>query len=250
MSGIGKSTGVSNTTLKTIRLGHSLPILRCPPTVMVCCKSASELNTDVLLAEEASATTNFSEKRLAEFKLGRACARELLTSLGYADFPVRVGESRQPLWPDGLIGSISHTREFALCAIAPQQQITGLGIDIEVIEQEAFDLLAMVTSSEELERIRAKVTGCHYLAKLLFSAKESVFKCQFTFTGEWLEFKDVSLNLDFVRRLFTTSIKDHDSLFNISGTWDVTDRHIVTAAWISQRIEFKVQDQTPDKPLY
>ena len=231
--GIEKPSNVLNTALKSTQLASTLPFLRCPPAVRVSCKIASALNEDVLLPEEASATTNFSQKRLAEFKLGRACVHEIFASLGFADVPLRVGESRQPLWPEGLVGSISHTGDIAICAIASKQDIAGIGIDIEAIESEAFDLLTMVASPAELERMHAPRASCNYLAKLLFSAKESVFKCQFTVTGKWRDFKDVNLELDFENKVFATSLKDYDNTINILGAWDVTTQHIVTAAWIA-----------------
>lgn len=219
--------------IETIRLSPSLPIVRCPPGVRVAAKSSSELNADVLLPEETKAANNFSEKRLTEYTLGRACAREILSTLGYADFPVRIGEARQPLWPKGLVGSISHAGDTAICAIAPARKITGIGIDIETITEETFDLLELVQSDDEHTALLALSNDCHYLAKLLFSAKESVFKCQFPLTGNWLEFKDVTLVLDIVNRIFSTKIQNQARTITITGTWDVSDRLILSMAWLA-----------------
>lgn len=199
----------------------------------IACKTGAELNTVELLAEEATAATHFSRKRLAEFSLGRACAREILAALGYAEFPLRVGDARQPLWPPGLTGSISHAGDMAICAIAPVQDIAGIGIDIETVTHESFDLLEMVASSRERAAMTAMPADFHYLPKLLFSAKESVFKCQFPLTRQWLEFQDVSLALDFAHRGFATTITDRNETLAITGTWDVTDRYILTVAWLA-----------------
>lgn len=217
--------------LKTVTLLPPLPTLRCPAVAMLSSKTCAELKSDSLLPEEAIATKKFSQKRLTEFSLGRACARDILATLGYADFPVRVGEARQPLWPKGLVGSISHVDEIAVCAVASIQDLAGLGIDIETIATETFDLFEMVTSDAEQNSIIAAPAQCSYLAKLLFSAKEAVFKCQFPLTGKWLEFRDVTLNLDFSQRRFATTLPDRVGTFMVSGLWDINDQYIVSVAW-------------------
>ena len=231
---IDQSRAVTNTDLKTTILSDALPLIRCPQAVRVIGKTADQLDAYELMQEEASAATKFSARRLREFKLGRACARELLVTLGFADFPVRVGSSRQPIWPAELTGSISHAGEIAICAIAAKQQVAGIGIDIEVIAPETFDLFATVASDAERERFPLQ-TDCDYLAKLLFSAKESVFKCQFPLTGQWLDFKDVSLALDFANGRFMTAVTHQNNKLSIVGTWDISEQHIVTAAWITAR---------------
>jgi len=211
----------------------SLPSVRCPAAVSVVSKTRAELNADELLPEELSVTTNFSAKRLAEFSLGRACAHDILSSLGYANFPVRVAETRQPLWPTGLVGSISHAGDIAICAIVPAREVLSIGIDIETLTQESFDLLEEVMNETERAALPAKSGERPYLAKLFFSAKEAVFKCQFPLTGKWLEFKEVSLVPDFANRVFSTVIEIPGRSLTLTGTWDVSDQHILSVAWIT-----------------
>ncbi len=218
---------------KTFIFTPGLPSVRCPPAVSIASKTRDELTPNVLLPEERSVTTNFSEKRLVEFSLGRACAHEILSTLGYADFPVRMAETRQPVWPKDLVGSISHTGDIAVCVIAPAQEVAGIGVDIETLAQESFDLLEEVMS--ETERTTLLVTSGErpHLAKLLFSAKEAVFKCQFPLTGKWLEFKEVNLVLDFTNRVFSTQIETPSRSLALTGTWDISDQHILSVAWIT-----------------
>lgn len=224
---------MADLTLQTMSLSRSLPIVRCPEAVRVASKSGAELNDNMLLPEEASATANFSKKRLDEFTLGRVCAREVLATMGYAGFPVRVGDARQPVWPENLVGSISHTGDIAICAIARAQDIVGIGIDIELISPDSFDLLGIVASAKEHATLSPSLKHSSYMAKLLFSAKESVFKCQFPLTGKWLEFKDVTLTLDHESRQFETEIEVPGRTLGISGTWDMTAQYILTIGWIA-----------------
>lgn len=222
-----------NRTLKTVNLSPPFPALRCPVAVRTANRTGAHLEPDVLLPEEASAAKHFSQKRLTEFSLGRACAHDVLSALGHADFPVRVGPARQPLWPKELVGSISHVANLAISAVAPIQDLAGLGIDIETIAEETFDLLKLVTSASEDSTITATATECTYLAKLLFSAKEAVFKCQFPLTGKWLEFRDVSLSLDFSQRQFSTILDGSADTVRISGAWEISDQYILSIAWIA-----------------
>lgn len=53
-------------------------------------------------------------KRQAEYYHGRLCARRALQSIGIHDFTVHTGKQREPVWPPGVIGSISHNGEFAV----------------------------------------------------------------------------------------------------------------------------------------
>ena len=66
-----------------------------------------------LLAEEMRHLGASVDKRKREFAAGRLCARRLLAEFGITDFPVRVADDRQPLWPESLVGSITHTTGIA-----------------------------------------------------------------------------------------------------------------------------------------
>ena len=62
-----------------------------------------------LYPEEARHLQKAVRKRLEEFAAGRLCARLLLREFGIDHFAVEVGADRQPLWPEDLVGSITHT---------------------------------------------------------------------------------------------------------------------------------------------
>jgi enterobactin synthetase component D / holo-[acyl-carrier protein] synthase len=84
----------------------------------------------VFLGEE-DLVANAVESRRREFVTARRCAREALAKLGHAPTPIRSGPQREPLWPAGLVGSITHTSGFRAAAVAPRSVLSSVGIDTE-----------------------------------------------------------------------------------------------------------------------
>jgi 4'-phosphopantetheinyl transferase EntD len=149
-----------------------------------------------LYPEEARHLPKAVPKRAAEFAAGRLCARLLLREFGIHNFAVGVGAHRQPLWPDILVGSITHTTGFCAAVAAPKKSLRSVGIDSEVAGSVKTELWrGICTASEtrwlyslpEYEQLAA--------ATLIFSAKEAFYKCQFVVTQERLGFRDVSVEL-------------------------------------------------------
>jgi 4'-phosphopantetheinyl transferase EntD len=141
---------------------------------------------------EARAVARSVPKRVREFTAGRLCARRALARLAIEHFPVRAAEDRQPLWPPGLVGSITHTAGFCAAAVAERPRFTALGIDTEVADAVNPALWPRTCLPAELDWIfslpyaeRARA------ATLVFCAKEAFYKCQYPSTGEWLDFSDV-----------------------------------------------------------
>src|SRR6202165_5059978 len=74
-----------------------------------------------------------TQKRQREFLAGRWCAEQALQRLGAGSTHVAMAADRAPIWPDGVVGSITHTGNFAAAAVAWAADIAGLGIDSEQI---------------------------------------------------------------------------------------------------------------------
>src|SRR5262249_41084450 len=71
-----------------------------------------------LMPGEVDAVSRAVPSRRREFALGRWCARRALGGLGIAPQSIPVGEGRAPTWPHGVVGSITHCREFVAAAVA------------------------------------------------------------------------------------------------------------------------------------
>jgi 4'-phosphopantetheinyl transferase EntD len=145
-----------------------------------------------LAAGEIPSTTRMSPRRLREFSAGRGHARRALERLGLRSPEVTVGPGRAPVWPAGFVGSISHGGDLVLAAVAPSTRIDSIGVDIEPDVPLDPDLVHRVCRPEEVARLPASVALSRW-AKLIFSAKESVYKCVAPLTGVFLEFEDVEI---------------------------------------------------------
>jgi 4'-phosphopantetheinyl transferase EntD len=140
-----------------------------------------------LLGAERDAARRMVPARRAEFTAGRTHARLALGILGGQSVALPVGPGRAPQWPIGTIGSISHAEGLAVAAVAPVERVALLGIDLEGDAPLDADLVTRICRPEEQRRL-AQVTAPRELARLLFSAKESVYKCLGPATGIFLDF--------------------------------------------------------------
>ncbi|WP_162619615.1 4'-phosphopantetheinyl transferase family protein [Salinicola peritrichatus] len=118
-------------------------------------------------------------KRRAEFLGGRLCARHALAALTGTPFTPAMDEERLPVWPDGIVGSITHSRELAAAAVARRESVGGIGIDAELLlsNERARRLAPQILVDSErdwLERLPPITQG--EFVTLVFSLKESLFK--------------------------------------------------------------------------
>jgi len=151
--------------------------------------------------------------RVQEFVTGRRCAREALAALGHHAVPLRRGPRREPLWPPGVVGSITHCAGFRAAAVAVRDAVAGVGIDAEPHEPLPGGVLRRVTSTEEramLAGLGRRHPGIHW-DRLVFSAKEAVYKAWFPLTGRWLGCRDATLTIDPDAGVFTARIPGADS---------------------------------------
>jgi 4'-phosphopantetheinyl transferase EntD len=142
--------------------------------------------------EEASSVARAVPKRVGEFAAGRLCARSALKRFGIASFPVRAARDRQPVWPAGFVGSITHTQGFCAAVIGEQARFVGLGLDTEHADAVGADLWPSICIAAELAWIASLPAGERTrAATLVFAAKEAFYKCQYPTTFEWLSFSDL-----------------------------------------------------------
>lgn len=140
---------------------------------------------------------NSVSKRQAEFFAGRLCARAILENHGHGRHVVAVGRHREPLWPPGFIGSITHSGQYAAAIACQGNDIAGIGIDIEaIIDSDARQAMTeLVVCAEELRFLRMCVGSMDIdcLLTLVFSAKESFFKAAFPLVGRYFDFDAVKV---------------------------------------------------------
>lgn len=144
-------------------------------------------------------------KRRAEYLAGRFVARQVLNMLQVRDYPLANGIDRAPVWPTGLIGSISHNNQRALCAaqiITPaaellesQRRMHGIGLDIESLipVERAANLWPGILNEEEYQHFQDGPLPFNHLLTLAFSAKESLFKAIYPQLGRYFDFLEAKL---------------------------------------------------------
>jgi enterobactin synthetase component D len=161
-----------------------------------------------------------TQKRQREFLAGRCCAAEALQCLGAGSTHVAMAENRAPIWPDGVVGSITHTGDFAAAAVAWAADIAAVGIDSEqIIDPATARDIADICMVDETTLFSAADgrSFCEFCT-FVFSAKEAVFKCLFPLTRKFLEFSDVRItSLDWNRRYFAwTTVSEHVGIGRLS----------------------------------
>jgi 4'-phosphopantetheinyl transferase EntD len=145
-----------------------------------------------LKPEEARNVERAVAKRVQEFAAGRQCARHALRELGFADEAIPVQHDRQPAWPAGIVGSITHTAGFCAAVVAERTRFAALGIDTEISGAVKPELWESICVTDEDAWLRALPPDERPAAvTLLFSAKEAFYKCQYPLAGEHLSFNDV-----------------------------------------------------------
>ena len=143
------------------------------------------------------------EKRREEFRLGRAAAHFALRELGLAaPPPILQGEGRQPVWPHGFIGSITHCSPWAIAAVASANHMRALGIDLENTQRMNVEQVVhhICTESEH-----DWVEDCRSSAErltMLFAAKEAIYKAYYPLCRRYFDFKDASLRWDQDKNMF------------------------------------------------
>ncbi|MBW1684962.1 MAG: 4'-phosphopantetheinyl transferase superfamily protein [Deltaproteobacteria bacterium] len=165
--------------------------------------------------QEEACVAGATAKRRREFAAGRACARSALTRLGWPSAPLGRNEDRTPRWPAGVVGCISHCTGYCAAAVARQESVAGLGLDVEVIGRVRPVLLPRICSVAERDALlrlgRAPGQGAIDWATVLFCAKESTYKCYYPLTRVPLGFHDVEIELAPAQRAFTARLLRADA---------------------------------------
>jgi 4'-phosphopantetheinyl transferase EntD len=212
-----------------------------PPSAAVAEARDDEAPVD-LFPEEEEIVTRAVEKRRREFASGRGCAHRALERLGIPAGPVPAGARGEPLWPAGVVGTIAHCRGYRGCAVARAEDLLTIGIDAEPNQPLPQGLIGDVARPEEIgplaELARAEPT-VHW-DRLLFSAKEAIYKAWYPLTERWLGFEDASLTIDAEQRRFSAELLVPGpvvagvEISGFRGRWLVADGLALTAIAVSR----------------
>lgn len=172
-------------------------------------------NADILRLARHHVSVRFDPAPAApgrsEHLAGRECAAMALARAGAPSREVGSNPDGSPIWPAGFLGSITHTRGFASACVSALGELAGVGIDTEEVLDPAAsaEIRGAVAAPDELARIQGHaLLDERSLVTLVFSAKESVYKCVAPITGEFFDFHDVELlELDLSAGAFKARIR-------------------------------------------
>jgi 4'-phosphopantetheinyl transferase EntD len=199
-------------------------------------ETSSDVPESTMLPAEAAVVAGALAERRLEFATARHCARRALRRIGVGAVPVLPDADGAPRWPAGVVGSMTHCTGYRAAAVARSDTLCGVGIDAEPHAALPGGACDLIVRPEERMRLRA-LAGAEpelHWDRILFCAKEAVFKAWFPLTRRWLDFDDVSATVrpdgTFAARLRVRDPRvagaDRDGL---AGDW-VVDRELVVAA--------------------
>lgn len=177
-----------------------------------------------LLPGEAAAMAAARPGRRREFAAGRVAAHRAMAALGAPVWPVPAGPDRAPVWPPGLVGSISHDAGACLAVLARRSALRSVGVDIEPDAPLDPALWDSICLPEERAWLAARPAGDRgRLARLIFSAKEAVYKLQYPLTGCLFGFETIAIAFEgpTFRARFQNAVGPFVSGARLPGVWSV-----------------------------
>ncbi len=151
----------------------------------------------VLYPDEEELISRAVDKRRREFRTVRHCARRALRQLGLPPVPVLRGERGEPQWPPGIVGSMTHCGGYRAAAVAHSCDLRTLGIDAEPHQPLPAGVLDAIALADEHRNLSALAAADNATCwdRILFCAKETVYKAWFPLTHSWLGFEDAAVTI-------------------------------------------------------
>jgi len=151
-----------------------------------------------ILPEEQVLVANAISRRQQEFATGRWLSRKGLQYFGLPDEPIKMGKLRNPVWPESIIGTISHDGE--ICAVAlmreQKQMEKNIGVDLIHLSQRTDkinNLISMfMANADELSAVTT-LNMTVDPAVLLFSIKESVIKAMSFQLDDFIDMRQIEI---------------------------------------------------------
>ena len=191
-----------------------------------------------LYPDELAIVERVIDTRKAEFATARVLGRRALRELGVVAKSLCPHPDRSPRWPEGIVGSITHTAGYCAVAVARTSKLRAIGLDVEQRAPLKAKIISMICCEAEADWISSNESSVQdQLTKLLFSAKEAFYKCQYPLTKTMLDFRDVELQFDDAKGEFRViALRRVDetllSAGDVRGKYQLSAERIFTAAWV------------------
>ncbi|MFF3753638.1 4'-phosphopantetheinyl transferase [Streptomyces sp. NPDC002018] len=192
---------------------------------------------EALFPQERAHIARAVPKRQKEFTAVRILARRALHRLGQPPVPLLPSPRGAPQWPKGIVGSMTHCDGYRAAAVARADGTAAVGIDAEPdapLPEGVLEAIALPYESERVAFLTEHHPGVSW-DRLLFSAKESVFKVWYPLTERELDFSEAEIDINPVERTFQARLlvpgpvvenRRHDEF---SGRWTAARGLVATA---------------------
>jgi 4'-phosphopantetheinyl transferase EntD len=211
-------------------------IERILPPAAVAAELFGDEPADLFPAEEAVIARAVGKRR-REFTSVRVCARRALAALGQPPAPLVPGERGAPRWPDGITGSMTHCDGYRGCVLARTADLASVGLDAEpndVLPDRVDRVVMLPAERTHIARLAAARPGVCW-DRLLFSAKEAVYKAWYPVTGRWLGFEQASIEFaatgegnGICQGTFTVRLLIPAPVPAFAGRWLCNGMHVLT----------------------
>jgi 4'-phosphopantetheinyl transferase EntD len=168
------------------------------PADVHCAEQFGEPDGDAGLPPERAAIAHAVAARRGDYLGVRDCARTALAALGQGPVAIGTGPRREPIWPEGVVGSLTHCTGYRAAAVARARRVHSLGIDAEPHEPLPAGVLDTVALPGEVRAISVldRSDPRTHWGRILFCAKEAIYKAWYPLTGEWLGFEEASVSIE------------------------------------------------------
>jgi 4'-phosphopantetheinyl transferase EntD len=196
-----------------------------------------------LFPEESCLIGSAVAARKREFETGRNCARRALRRLDIEPCPILMGAMREPLWPENIIGSITHEGSYCIVALQRPGFSRGMGIDLTQNLPLHNRIVSAVCAPEERQLVApdSLLSEMFDPRRVVFSMKESLYKCLYPTVKRVFEFRDVRIELDrhakigVIHLLRSELVRAVQDVF-LYARYFATRNHIITSVWMEERM--------------
>lgn len=197
--------------------------------------ATAEMWESPVLEAEEQLIAQAVKKRRREFRAGRHCAHTALQRLGLPRQAILRDANRAPLWPHGYLGSISHCRDLCIAACAKQYPIISLGLDVEPLKPLKPGVEQYIQTTAETAYLQS--IWPRLPERLVFSAKESLYKCFYPLLKTFFGFHSVEIVIDHEKQHFDFKPVQHAKIrfpenMVFYGHYVITDTHLVTSCYL------------------
>ena len=205
-----------------------------------CCSTEEARRYKLDPEEESLLQAASNELYRSQFRAGRIAARHALEQIGMIG-PVLRGSRREPLFPDGSVGSITHSAEYSIAAAASCSAYLGIGIDLELRDRQlTHDISEVVCHKRERSWCEEKSDEKTLRSLMIFSSKEALFKAVYQLYGSFFGFQEAHLvwnkkSSHFVAELLFQLPADLAHVKNLEVYCELSEQYIFSWCLVSHQ---------------